>query len=290
MRRVTADSNILISALRYGGKPLTLLELALAGRVELFVSDEILEETLGLLRDKFKRASEELAGDRAYIEACTVRVVSTERLHVVPDDEDDNCVLERAVAGDCECVLTALAPRRIGFARRRVRVSRHDEQGRCRRRVQDPRHPRQLCFGEGGAPTDRHHTAFCPDRPGLMRQRLVICHLQLQRGKRLAWAHPRQHRVPARKVKHRCGEAAMDGSIRVVDVHAWSRFDDNAALLDFNQIDVERLCESRPPTGLLHHPELFEPGEVGADILEQVHANSPTREDALSVFARVSSA
>jgi hypothetical protein len=35
MRRVTADSNILISALRYGGKPLTLLELALDGRFEL---------------------------------------------------------------------------------------------------------------------------------------------------------------------------------------------------------------------------------------------------------------
>ena len=61
MRRVTADSNILISALRYGGKPLTLLELALDGRFELFISDEILEETLGVLRDKFKRAPEELA-------------------------------------------------------------------------------------------------------------------------------------------------------------------------------------------------------------------------------------
>ena len=106
MRRVTADSNILISALRYGGKPLTFLELALDGRFELFISDEILEETLGVLRDKFKRASEELAGDRAYIEACTVRVVPTERLHVVPDDEDDNRVLECAVAGECECVVT----------------------------------------------------------------------------------------------------------------------------------------------------------------------------------------
>jgi hypothetical protein len=58
MRRVTADSNILISALPYGGKPLPLLELALDGRFELFISDEILEETLGVLRDKFKRTSE----------------------------------------------------------------------------------------------------------------------------------------------------------------------------------------------------------------------------------------
>jgi predicted nucleic acid-binding protein len=47
-----------------------------------------------------------LAEDRAYIEACTVRVVSTERLHVVTDDEDDNRVLECAVAGECEYVVT----------------------------------------------------------------------------------------------------------------------------------------------------------------------------------------
>lgn len=60
-----------------------------------------------MLRDKFKRTPEDLAEDRAYIEACTVRVVSTERLDVVPDDEDDNRVLEKcAIAGECECVVT----------------------------------------------------------------------------------------------------------------------------------------------------------------------------------------
>jgi hypothetical protein len=31
-------------------KPLTFLELALDGRFDLFISDEILEETLGVLR------------------------------------------------------------------------------------------------------------------------------------------------------------------------------------------------------------------------------------------------
>jgi uncharacterized protein len=35
-----------------------------------------------------------------------VRVVSTERLHVVPHEEDENRVLECAVAGECECVVT----------------------------------------------------------------------------------------------------------------------------------------------------------------------------------------
>ena len=44
MKRVTADSNILISAFLRGGKPLELLELARAGQVELGVSDAIFDE------------------------------------------------------------------------------------------------------------------------------------------------------------------------------------------------------------------------------------------------------
>ena len=46
MQRVTADSNIYVSSLRFGGKPLQLLELALDGQVELTISDAILHETV----------------------------------------------------------------------------------------------------------------------------------------------------------------------------------------------------------------------------------------------------
>ena len=53
MKRVTVDSNIYISALRFGGKPLTILELALDGDIEISISDAILQETLRVLRDKF---------------------------------------------------------------------------------------------------------------------------------------------------------------------------------------------------------------------------------------------
>ena len=46
MDRVTADSNIYVSALKFGGKPLTLLDMALEGEIELAVSDSIIRETL----------------------------------------------------------------------------------------------------------------------------------------------------------------------------------------------------------------------------------------------------
>jgi predicted nucleic acid-binding protein len=49
VNRVTADSNIYVSALLRGGKPLELFELARFRHIELAVSDAILEETAPVL-------------------------------------------------------------------------------------------------------------------------------------------------------------------------------------------------------------------------------------------------
>lgn len=46
MKRVTADSNVYVSALIWGGKPLQIIEQALSGEIELAVSPDILNETL----------------------------------------------------------------------------------------------------------------------------------------------------------------------------------------------------------------------------------------------------
>lgn len=70
MDRVTADSNIYVSALKFGGKPLTLLDMALEGEIELAVSDSIIRETLGILQDKFKRTDQELRADESNIRTC----------------------------------------------------------------------------------------------------------------------------------------------------------------------------------------------------------------------------
>ncbi len=106
MHRVTADSNIYISALKFGGKPLTLLEKALDEDIELAISDSILRETLGVLRDKFHRTDQELLADELYISACTKRVQPTETPTVVSKDPDDNHVVECAVAAGSEIIVT----------------------------------------------------------------------------------------------------------------------------------------------------------------------------------------
>jgi putative PIN family toxin of toxin-antitoxin system len=61
VKRVVADTNILVSALQFGGKPKQLLDLAIDGQVDLAISESIIAEALRVLRDKFHRTPEWLA-------------------------------------------------------------------------------------------------------------------------------------------------------------------------------------------------------------------------------------
>jgi putative PIN family toxin of toxin-antitoxin system len=106
VKRVTADSNIYISALMFGGKPLQILEIALEGEIELAISEAILSETLRVLRDKFHRTPEQLQEIEAFIGSITTQVYPTERIDAVPADCDDNRVLECAVKAESELIVT----------------------------------------------------------------------------------------------------------------------------------------------------------------------------------------
>ena len=106
MVRVTADSNIYISALMFGGKPLEILETALEGESELAISDDILSATLRVLRDKFHRTSEQLQEIETFIGAITRQVYPAERIDAVPTDRDDNRVLECAVTAGSEVIVS----------------------------------------------------------------------------------------------------------------------------------------------------------------------------------------
>jgi putative PIN family toxin of toxin-antitoxin system len=104
--RITPDSNILISAFVFGGNPLRLIEMALNGEVDMFVSDAIVDETLRVLRDKFGLSTRRLAEAEKYIINCTQRVKPAKTLNVVKEDADDNRVLECAEAAGCQAIVT----------------------------------------------------------------------------------------------------------------------------------------------------------------------------------------
>ena len=106
MIRVVADSNVYVSAIIFGGKPQTVLELAQEGQIELFISDDILAEVTRILRDKFGRSREQLEADVMALDAITTRVQAIERIDAVTADADDNRILECAVAAGSECIVS----------------------------------------------------------------------------------------------------------------------------------------------------------------------------------------
>jgi predicted nucleic acid-binding protein len=81
---ITLDSNIYISALIFGGKPLLILEMGLDGRADIAISEEILRETLGIMRHKFKLPEERVAQARQYIEAAARRVKTSDQTELNP--------------------------------------------------------------------------------------------------------------------------------------------------------------------------------------------------------------
>jgi putative PIN family toxin of toxin-antitoxin system len=95
---VTLDSNIYISALVFGGKPMRLLEMAAEGAIRVAISDAILAEVQRILLTKFGWSVERVGAAIETIGTITERTAPTETLEVVTTDPDDNRVVECATA------------------------------------------------------------------------------------------------------------------------------------------------------------------------------------------------
>ena len=106
MPSATFDSNVYISALVFRKKALQILDLAIEQGVEIAISDEIVEETIRVLREKFRWSDERLEEARATMNSITRRVAPTEKLDVVKSDSDDNKIVECAVAAGSDYLVT----------------------------------------------------------------------------------------------------------------------------------------------------------------------------------------
>jgi uncharacterized protein len=104
--RVTADSNIYISALHFGGPPDRFLDVARSGVIHLSISEAILAEVTRVLRDKFGWSEEALALARARIGDFTEVVTPAQTLDAVREDPADNRILECAVEGNSDYLVT----------------------------------------------------------------------------------------------------------------------------------------------------------------------------------------
>ncbi len=104
--RVVFDTNIFISALVFPGRQAEKAVFRVVeGRDHLLISRPIVVEVLAVLARKFAREGEELARVAVLLAEIGELVAPKHRLHVLTDDAD-NRILECAVAGSAEQVVT----------------------------------------------------------------------------------------------------------------------------------------------------------------------------------------
>ncbi|MHB2009566.1 MAG: putative toxin-antitoxin system toxin component, PIN family [Acidobacteriaceae bacterium] len=106
MIRIVADTNVYISALMFGGLPGVFLDLALKRTFTLVASNVLLDELDEKLRGKFAVDPKDARAIRARLERIAHLVEPDFVLKVVADDPDDNRVLECAVAGKANFVVS----------------------------------------------------------------------------------------------------------------------------------------------------------------------------------------
>jgi putative PIN family toxin of toxin-antitoxin system len=100
------DTNIFVFALAIpGGHAQRAIDLVIEGKVSLCISKHILHEVLDVLARKFSRDPEELSRTAVFL-TDLAEVVTPRRKLTVLVDEPDNRILECAVAGKADIIVT----------------------------------------------------------------------------------------------------------------------------------------------------------------------------------------
>lgn len=103
--RAVLDTNVLVSALLFGGIPEAVLRRGLEGGFVLISSATLLDELEDILTGRFAFARNRARLIRDELEA-VVDLVEPDRLPAVSRDPDDDHVLAAAVAGLADAVVT----------------------------------------------------------------------------------------------------------------------------------------------------------------------------------------
>jgi uncharacterized protein len=104
---VVLDTNVLISALAFpGSKPDRVLQRIRQGEVALFLSAFILAEFQRILRAKFRFTTRQTDERVAVIQRIATLVEPTERIALAVAKDDDNRILECAVAARADSLVT----------------------------------------------------------------------------------------------------------------------------------------------------------------------------------------
>ncbi len=103
---VVLDTNILISAILYGGKPRDILSQVLSKEILAITSPILLAELVDVLAKKFTLAPDDILLIEEEVKNHFILVYPKKSIEVLKKDPPDNRVLEAAVEGHCGWIVT----------------------------------------------------------------------------------------------------------------------------------------------------------------------------------------
>ncbi|MGB9682650.1 MAG: putative toxin-antitoxin system toxin component, PIN family [bacterium] len=106
MIRVVLDTNVYISAILFGGKPEKIRNLAKGGDIELLISEFIIGEIAQILRRKFGWENWKISETIDEIREISILIIPSLKISVVIEDPLDNRILECAVEGKAQYIVT----------------------------------------------------------------------------------------------------------------------------------------------------------------------------------------
>lgn len=107
MIRVVLDTNILISALVYGGNPRKVLEAVISGTIQMSVSEALIQETQEVLqRPQFGLSIQFVQNTVAELTSLAEWVAPKKHHQLIKEDPSDNLVLDCAVAAEADYLVT----------------------------------------------------------------------------------------------------------------------------------------------------------------------------------------
>jgi uncharacterized protein len=109
--RIVLDTNVIVSALIWGGKPLKLLELAAEGTITLCTSPELIAELADVLSRSHlaqRLADKQSSIEQAMSDYAELALIFTPPSvpRVVPDDVDDDHVIAAAAAAAAVAIVS----------------------------------------------------------------------------------------------------------------------------------------------------------------------------------------
>ncbi len=105
--KVVLDTNVLISAIMFGGKSRDILEMGVSSKITNALSQDILKELAGVLVDKKFRAPVSFVQQTIHeLSEIAELVIVIDKINVIKNDPDDNRILECAVSSKADYIVS----------------------------------------------------------------------------------------------------------------------------------------------------------------------------------------